>query len=131
MKRFGALLLKIGAVPMIPAGVGLMLFGLFRRLEHNSWEDPLSVGVSLVVMGALLWFLSRKLDSAARLVGQRRLENRILRLATERFGRLTITEAATETAPGSIRCVVVRLLYTLLRASSYLADENSQPSQAS
>ena len=97
VKRLGALLLKAGAVPMIPVGLGLMLWGLFHRLENNSWEDPLSVGVSLVVMGAILWFLARRLDSAAGLVRQRRLENRILRLAAQRDGRLTVTEAATET----------------------------------
>ena len=98
-KRLGALLLKVGAVPMIPVGLGLMLWGLFHKLENNSWrgEDPLSAGVSLVVMGAILWFLSRRLDSAASLVRQRRLENRIQRLAAQRDGRLTVTDAAMET----------------------------------
>ena len=72
IKRLGALFLKMWAVPMIPIGVGLMLYGLFRIFEENRWEDPLSVGVALVVMGALLWGGARKLDEAAQLVRYRR-----------------------------------------------------------
>ena len=98
IKRLGALFLKMWAVPMIPVGVGLMLYGLFRIFEENRWEDPLSVGVALVVMGALLWGGARKLDEAAQLVRYRRQQNRIVRLARQRQGRLTVTETAAETA---------------------------------
>ena len=97
IKRLGALFLKVWAVPMIPLGVGLMLFGLFRIFEENRWEDPLSVGVAFVVMGALLWLSSRKLDEAAQLVRYRRQQNKLVRLARQRQGRLTVTESAAET----------------------------------
>ena len=97
VKRLGALFLLGWAVPAIPVGVGLVLWGLFRKLGDNPWEDPLSIGVALVLMGSLLWFLSRKLDSAAQLVRRRRHQNRVLRLASSRGGRLTVTEAAAET----------------------------------
>lgn len=97
IKRLGALFLKMWAVPMIPLGVGLMLFGLFRIFEENRWEDPLSVGVAFVVMGALLWVSARKLDEAAQLVRYRRQQNRLVRLARQRQGRLTVTESAAET----------------------------------
>ena len=97
VKRLGALFLLVWAVPLIPAGVGLMLWGLFQKIEHNSWEDPLPLGVALVIMGGLLWLLSKRLDEAASLVRRRRRQNRMLKLAQARGGRLTVTEAAADT----------------------------------
>jgi hypothetical protein len=96
IKRLGALFLKVCAVPMVPIGLGIMLYGLFSMIEQSRWEDPLSIGVAIVVMGALLWVLSRKLDEAASLVRYRRQQNRLLRLAQQRQGRLSVTEAATD-----------------------------------
>ena len=96
LKRLGALFLKVGAVPIIPTGLGLMLWGLFSKFEQRQWEDPLSVGVALVILGALLWLLARKLDASARLVRYRRQQNAIVRLARERGGRLSVTEAAAD-----------------------------------
>ena len=97
LKRLGALLLLFSAVPLFPVGFGLMVYGLFLAIEENSYRDPLSVGVALVVMSGLLWFSSRRLDSAAQLVRRRKMENDLLRLARRSFGRLTVIEAATET----------------------------------
>ena len=96
-KRLGALFLKVWAVPMVPVGVGLMLYGLIKKFEYEHVQDLFSVGVTLVILGALLWFLSRKLDAAAQLVRYRRQQNRIVRLAQERGGRLTVTEGAVGT----------------------------------
>jgi len=97
MKRIGALFLKVWAVPMVPLGLGLMLWGLFSKFEQRQWEDPLSAGVALVMLGSLLWVLARKLDASAQLVRYRRQQNTIVRLARERGGRLTVTEAAADT----------------------------------
>ncbi len=96
LKRLGALILKAWAVVLIPLGVGVMLYGLFRKLAHNQWEDPLSMGVATVILGALLWILAKKLDAAARLVRYRRRQNRVIRLARKCGGRLTATETAAE-----------------------------------
>lgn len=91
LKRLGALFLKAWAVPLIPIGLGLILYGL---LSH--FENPLSAGVALVLMGAILWVLARKLDAAALLVRHRKQQNRIVRLARERGGRLMVAEAAAD-----------------------------------
>jgi hypothetical protein len=98
LKRLGALMLKFWAVPMIPVGVGLMLYGLIRKLEQGQgFEDTFPFGVALILGGGLLWVLAERLDAAARLVRYRRQQNRILKLAHARGGRLTTTEAATDT----------------------------------
>ena len=97
MKRLGALFLKTWAVPLVPVGGGLMIFGLIDRIEYQQGMDLFSVGVTLVILGALLWILSKKLDEAAQMVRYRRQQNRIVRLAQERGGRLTVVEAAADT----------------------------------
>ncbi len=90
LKRLGALFLKAWAVPMIPIGLGLILYGLFTNFE------PLSIGVALVLMGGLLWLLASKLDAAALLVRHRKEQNRIVRLARQKGGRLMVAEAAAD-----------------------------------
>ena len=97
MKRLGALFLKTWAVPLVPVGVGLMLYGLIDRFEHQQGMDKFSIGVTLVILGALLWLLAKKLDEAAQLVRYRRQQNRIICFARERGGRLTVVEAAADT----------------------------------
>jgi hypothetical protein len=90
LKRLGALFLKAWAVPMVPIGLGLILYGLFTRLE------PLSIGVALALLGGLLWLLASKLDAAALLVRRRKEQNRIVRLARQKGGRLMVAEAAAD-----------------------------------
>ena len=97
MKRLGALFLKASSVAMVPIGVGLMLYGLIEQLENARMDDGFSVGVTLVILGSLLWFLARRLDAAAELVRYRRQQNRVVRLAQERGGRLSATETAADT----------------------------------
>ena len=104
-KRMGALFLKVLAVPMVPIGLGLMFYGLFQILDPNDqspgYSDseivPFAVGVSQIIFGSLLWILSKKLSEAAHLVRYRRQQNRVVRLAQQRGGRLTVTEAAADT----------------------------------
>lgn len=96
MKRLGALFLKCCAVPLVPLGVGLMLYGILAQLRKGGL-DQFSAGVACTVFGALLWVLARRLDAAASLVRARRRENRVLRLARDRGGRLTVTETAADT----------------------------------
>jgi len=101
MKRLGALFLKSWAVPMVPVGLGFMLFGLYEIMTRASNIHgvgiPFAIGVTLSILGSLLWVLAKKLDAAAYLVRYRRQQNRIVRLAQQRGGRLTITETAAET----------------------------------
>lgn len=96
-KRLGALFLLGWAVVMVPAGLGLTLWGLFNKIGNAEWEDPLSMGLALVVLGGILWLLSKRLDEAARAVRRRRQENTILRLARQRGGRLMVIETAADT----------------------------------
>jgi len=96
-KRLGALFLLGWAVAMVPVGLGLTLWGLFKKIGNAQWEDPLSLGLALVVLGGILWLLSKRLDEAAQAVRRRRQENAVLRLARQRGGRLTVTEAAADT----------------------------------
>lgn len=99
-KRLGALFLKVLAVPIVPIGLGLMLYGLFQILSSNAPGDHFdffAVGVTQVIFGSLLWILAKKLDAAAHLVRYRRQQNRVVRLARQRGGRLTVTETAADT----------------------------------
>lgn len=100
-KRLGALFLKVLAVPIVPIGLGLMLYGLFQMLrpaasDRHSFE-LFAVGVTQVIFGSLLWLLAKKLDAAAHLLRYRRQQNRVVRLARQRGGRLTVTETAADT----------------------------------
>lgn len=96
IKRLGALFLKIGAVPMIPVGVGLMLYGLSQILAADRWDEPLPIGVSMVVMGGLLWQLSRRLDAGALQIRYRQQQRKLVQLARRSQGRLTVTDAAAD-----------------------------------
>lgn len=100
-KRLGALFLKVLAVPIVPIGLGFMLYGLFQMLrpaasDHSSFE-LFAIGVTQVIFGSLLWLLAKKLDAAAHLLRYRRQQNRVVRLARQRGGRLTVTETAADT----------------------------------
>jgi hypothetical protein len=97
LKRAGALALTFWTVLLLPTGLGLVLLGVSTRIENRQWQEPLSIGVGLVAVGAITWYLSRRLHEGARQVRSRIDENRILRLARQRGGRLTVMEAATET----------------------------------
>ena len=100
-KRLGALFLKMLAVPIVPIGLGLMLYGLFQMLRPHAADghsfELFAIGVTQVIFGSLLWILAKKLDAAAYLVRYRRQQNRVVRLARQRGGRLTVTEAAADT----------------------------------
>lgn len=100
-KRLGALFLKVLAVPIVPIGLGLMLYGLFQMLRPAASGDDsfelFAIGVTQVIFGSLLWLLAKKLDAAAHLVRYRRSQNRVVRLASQRGGRLTATETAADT----------------------------------
>ena len=100
-KRLGALFLKVLAVPIVPIGLGLMLYGLFQMLRPEAPDrhffEPFAIGVTQVIFGSLLWILAKKLDAAAHLLRYRRQQNRVVRLARQRGGRLTVTEAAADT----------------------------------
>lgn len=96
LKRLGALFLKTWAVPLGLLGLGLMLYGVLHQLENPHEADLFSVGITLIVVGGLLWLMAKRLDASAQLVRYRRHQNRIVRLARERGGRLTATEAAAD-----------------------------------
>ncbi|HCL30879.1 MAG TPA: hypothetical protein EYQ31_11505 [Candidatus Handelsmanbacteria bacterium] len=104
LKRAGALVLTFWTVLLLPTGLGLVLLGVSTRIENRQWQEPLSVGVGIVAVGAITWYLSRRLHEGARQVRARIDENRILRLASQRAGRLTVMEAATETGLTAAEC---------------------------
>ena len=95
-QRAGSVFLTGWAILLLPAGLGLVLFGLVERIDSNDWQEPLSIGVTVFAAGSLLWFLSRRLDQGAQNARARRSEQELLRLARTRHGRLTATEAAAE-----------------------------------
>ncbi len=97
LKRAGAFVPTFWTVLLLPTGLALAFYGISTRIRTSEWQEPLSVGVGIVAVGAITWYLSRRLHEGARQVQGRMDENRILRLARERGGRLTAMEAATET----------------------------------
>ncbi|MXY81933.1 MAG: hypothetical protein F4Y91_07700, partial [Gemmatimonadetes bacterium] len=77
-KRLGALFLKVMAVPMVPIGLGFMLYGLFQILHADGLDSHFeffAIGVTQTIFGSLLWILAKKLDAAAHLVRYRRQQN--------------------------------------------------------
>ena len=99
-KRLGALFLKVLAVPIVPIGLGFMLYGLFQMLSADGPGrdfNLFAIGVPQVIFGSLLWILAKKLDAAVHLLRYRRQQNRVVRLARQRGGRLTVTETAADT----------------------------------
>jgi hypothetical protein len=97
VKRAGALMLTAWTVLLLPTGLGLVFYGVSTRIRTQEWQEPLSIGVGIVCVAGIAWFLSRRLHEGAERARARRDENRILRLARERGGRLTAMDAATET----------------------------------
>ena len=97
LRRAGSLLFRAGSVLLLAAGLGLILYGMGQRIDHDDWQEPLSIGVPVFALGAAAWFCSGRLAASARQARARRMENRVLRLARERFGRLTVIETAVET----------------------------------
>lgn len=97
IKRAGALFLTGWTILLLPTGLGLVIYGIATRIEAGQWQEPLSVGVGIAAVGGITLFLSRQLYAGATQARARRNENRILRLARERGGRLTAMDAATET----------------------------------
>lgn len=96
VQRLGSAFLTGWAILLLPAGIGLILYGLVERIDSRNWQEPLSIGVAVFAVGSLVWFLSRRLDAAAQDARARRHEHQLLRLARTRDGRLTATEAAAE-----------------------------------
>ncbi|MGY8825294.1 MAG: hypothetical protein ACKVJG_15390 [Candidatus Latescibacterota bacterium] len=102
LKRLGALFLKSWAVIMVPVGIGFMLYGLIQILTIGGSRGEahalpfFAVGVTLSILGSMLWVLAKKLNAAAHLVRYRRQQNKIVRLALQHGGRLTITETAAD-----------------------------------
>jgi len=61
LKRAGALALTFWTVIFVPTGLALAFYGISTRIRTSEWQEPLSVGVGLVAVGAITWYLSRRL----------------------------------------------------------------------
>lgn len=96
LKRAGAWFLTGWAALLLPAGLGLVLYGIVERVSSDDWQEPLSIGVAVVAVGAVAGYLARRLDAAAQVARSRSDENRVLRLARQRGGRLTAFDAAVD-----------------------------------
>ena len=96
VKRFGAVMLKFGGGLFGIPGLIAMGAGLAQLLENQQDFDALSVGAALVIIGAILWKGSQRLEQAAQLVGYRRTQNKVIQLARQKGGRLTVTETAAD-----------------------------------
>lgn len=81
-------------------GVGLMmgLGGLIAASVGAVGQDlePVSVGLSLLVFSQILWWGGNRVKKSAEGRAYARDQHRVLRLAREKDGSLTVLEAATE-----------------------------------
>jgi hypothetical protein len=85
-------------------GFGGLMVVLFALASHQPWVngstpsmlEPLSVGLVLIVTSQLIWWAGRQVKKSADKKTYARDQHRILRLAREKGGSLTVLEAATE-----------------------------------
>ena len=82
---------------------GLMLV-LITLVEHPPWADTnpfrheeLSAGLCIIVFSQLIWWAGRRVKRSGDKKAHAKNQHRILRLAREKGGSLTVTEAAMDT----------------------------------
>ena len=82
---------------------GLVLV-LITLVEHPPWADTnpfrheeLSVGLCIIVFSQLIWWAGRRVKRSGDQKAHAKNQHRILRLAREKGGSLTVTEAAMDT----------------------------------
>ncbi len=82
---------------------GLMLV-LITLVEHPPWADTnpfrheeLSAGLFIIVFSQLIWWAGRRIKRSGDKKAHAKNQHRILRLAREKGGSLTVTEAAMDT----------------------------------
>ena len=82
---------------------GLLLV-LITLVEHPPWADTnpfrheeLSVGLCIIVFSQLIWWTGRRVKRSGDKKAHAKNQHRILRLAREKGGSLTVTEAAMGT----------------------------------
>jgi hypothetical protein len=94
--------LKGAAVLQGVAAMALLITAVVGALSRGSgFASPpflthLSIGLSLVVLSQLVWFAGRLLHRSADRKRYAQLQARLLRLARDRGGSLTVLEAATD-----------------------------------
>ena len=66
LRRAGSLLFRAGSVLLLSVGLGLILYGMGQRIDHDDWQEPLSIGVPVFALGAAAWFCSGRLAASAR-----------------------------------------------------------------
>lgn len=80
---------------------GLMLV-LLTLVEHSPWatnpfrHEELSAGLCIIVFSQLIWWAGRKVKRSGDKKAHAKNQHRILRLAREKGGSLTVTEAAMD-----------------------------------
>lgn len=83
---------------------GLMLV-LITLVEHPPWVDgtnpfrheELSAGLCIIVFSQIIWWAGRRVKRSGDEKAHAKNQHRILRLAREKGGNLTVTEAAMDT----------------------------------
>jgi len=82
---------------------GLMLV-FITLVEHPPWADTnpfrheeLSAGLCIIVFSQLIWWAGRRVKRSGDKKAHAKNQHRILRLAREKGGSLTVTEAAMDT----------------------------------
>ena len=85
-------------------GFGGLMLVLYSLAEHRPWAtgtmsamlEPVSIGLVLMVMAQVTYWAGRRIKRSADEKARAKNQNRILRLAREKGGSLTVIEAATE-----------------------------------
>ena len=85
-------------------GFGGLMLVLYSLAEHRPWAngttsamlEPVSIGLVLMVMAQFTYWAGRRIKRSADEKARAKNQLRILRLAREKGGSLTVIEAATE-----------------------------------
>ncbi|MCY3868358.1 MAG: hypothetical protein OXG87_02300 [Gemmatimonadetes bacterium] len=86
-------------------GFSGLLLVLITLVEHPPWVDgtnpfrheELSAGLCIIVFSQIIWWAGRRVKRSGDKKAHAKNQHRILRLAREKGGNLTVTEAAMDT----------------------------------
>ena len=76
---------------------GLMLVAITLATSERPWhQEEISIGLVLLATSQVLWWIGQRVTKSADQKAYARDQHRILRLAREKGGNLTVIEAATD-----------------------------------
>lgn len=91
-----AFLLKAAAILFVFGGLTGMVFSGFQSSGFSLSPRDFFMGIAVIALALIFWLAGRKVHSSAEHKRYAQYQHRLLRLAREKGGSLTVLEAATD-----------------------------------